>query len=79
MLKIVCNHNKQDITYSFTVGQTFPDINGKLISVEISGKELSKLMEKKEIPLCSVDNSSLIWHGKQAGSILKVLREIFNK
>ena len=77
MLKIVANHNKQDIIYSFTVGQTFPAVEGKLISVEVSGKELSKLMEKKEIPLCSVDNSSLIWHGKSAGSILKLLREIF--
>lgn len=44
MLKIIANHNKQDITYSFTVGQSFPDIKGKLVSVEVSGKELSKLM-----------------------------------
>jgi hypothetical protein len=78
MLKIVANHNKQDITYSFSVGQTFPCVEGKLISVEVSGKELSRLMEKKELPLCSVDNSSLIWHGRQAGSILKVLREILS-
>jgi hypothetical protein len=77
MLKIVANHNKQDITYSFTVGQTFPAVEGKLISVEISGKELVKLMEKKEIPLCSVDNSSLMWHGKSAGGVLKLLKEIF--
>ena len=78
MLKIVANHNKRDITYSFTLGQTFPAVEGKLISVEVSGKELSKLMEKKEIPLCSVDNSNLIWHGKAAGSILKSLREILS-
>jgi hypothetical protein len=78
MLKIIANHNKQDITYSFTVGQSFPDIKGKLVSVEVSGKELSKLMEKKEIPLCSVDNSCLIWHGRQAGGILKILKEILS-
>jgi hypothetical protein len=35
-------------------------------------------MEVKEIPLCSVDNSYLIWHGKQAGSVLKLLGEVFN-
>jgi hypothetical protein len=79
MLKIVANHNKQDVTYSFTSGQTFPNVEGKLVSVEISGKELSKLMEKKEIPLCSVDNSSLMWHGRSAGSVLKLLKEIFDK
>jgi L-lactate permease len=76
MLKITSNHNKQYITHSFTLGQSFPDIMGKLISIEISGKELSKLMEKKEIPLCSVENSCLTWHGKQAGGILKILKEI---
>ena len=79
MLKIVASHNKQEITYSFSVGQTFPDVKGKLVSVEVSGKELAKLMEKKEIPLCSVTNSFLSWHGRRAGSILQVLRETFSQ
>lgn len=77
MIKIVANHNKQDITYTYTVGQTFPNVEGKLISIEVSGKELSKLMEKKEIPICAASSSYLVWHGKQAGSILKMLRELF--
>lgn len=76
MLKIVTNHNKQDITYSYTLGQTFPDIQGKLLQVELSGKELAKLVQEKEIPLCAIDTSCLVWHGKQAGGILKILREI---
>lgn len=79
MLKIYCNQDKQDVTLSYTIGQTFPDVKGKLLRIEINGNELSKLMEVKEIPLCSVDNSYLIWHGKQAGSILKLLRETFDK
>jgi hypothetical protein len=77
MVKIVANHNKHDIIYSYTVGQTFPNVEGKLIRIEVNGNELSKLMEKKEIPLCAADSSYLTWHGKQAGSILKLLREIF--
>jgi hypothetical protein len=36
-------------------------------------------MEKKEIPICSVDNSCLMWLGRQAGGVLKILREIFDK
>ncbi len=77
MLKIIANHQKQNVTYSFTVGQTFPDVKGKLISVEVSGKELIKLMEKKEIPLCSIETSFLIWYGRRAGSILQTLQEVF--
>lgn len=77
MLKIMTNHNKQDIIYSYTLGQTFPEVQGKLLQVELSGKELAKLVEEKEIPVCAIDTSCLVWHGKQAGGILKLLREIF--
>lgn len=76
MLKIVTNHNKQDVTYTYTIGQTFPDIQGKLLQLELSGKELARLVQEKEIPICAIDNSQLIWHGKNAGSVLKMLREI---
>ena len=76
MVKIVTNLNKKDITYSYTSGQAFPNVEGKLLRVEVSGNELSKLMEKKGIPICWVDNSYLTWHGRQAGSVLKLLREL---
>jgi hypothetical protein len=76
MLKITVNHNKQDIVYSYTLGQSFPDVKGKLIQLELNGKELVKLLEEKEIPICSIDTCHLIWHGRAAGSILKVLKEI---
>lgn len=76
MLKIITNHNKQDVTYTYTIGQTFPDIQGKLLQLELSGKELARLVQEKEIPICAIDNSQLIWHGKNAGSVLKMLREI---
>lgn len=76
MLKITVNHDYQDYTHHYTLGQTFPDIKGKLIQVEISGKELIRLLEEKEIPICSIDTCHLIWYGKAAGSILKILKEI---
>lgn len=76
MLKIVVNHNKQDITYSYTLGQTFPNVEGKLLRLELSGAELAKLLETKEIPLCAIDTSYLIWHERNAGHILKLLREV---
>ena len=78
MLKIVTNHNKQDVTYTYTIGQTFPEIQGKLLQLELSGKELARLVQEKEIPICAIDTSQLVWHGKSAGSVLKMLREIFN-
>lgn len=78
MLKIVTNHNKQDVHYSYILGQNFPDIKGKLVQLELNGKELVKLFKQKEIPISSIDSSYLIWHGKAAGRILKLLKEIWN-
>lgn len=77
MLKIVSNHKKQDVHYSFTIGQTFPTIEGKLIQVELSGKELARFVQEKEIPICAIDTSCLLWQGRAAGHALKILREIF--
>ncbi len=77
MLKIYSNYEKQDVSYSFTVGQVFPDVKGKLLRLELSGKELSKLMEVKEIPLVLNDSSSLVWHGRHASRVLKILIEMF--
>ena len=77
MIKIYCNHNKQDVMHSFTIGQSFPNVQGKLFRIEIYGNELSKLNEVKELPLNLGGNSYLVWHGKHAGRFLKVLREIF--
>lgn len=79
MLKIKTNHNKQDMTYSFTFGQNFPDVQGKLIQLELSGKELARFVQEKEIPICAIDNSQLIWHGKNAGHVLKLMKEIVQK
>lgn len=76
MLKIFANHNKQDIVYSYTVGQSFPDVQGKLLRIELNGNELLKFFQEKKLPLCAIENSYLIWHGKQAGRVLKLLREI---
>ena len=79
MLKIFCNHEKQNITYSYTMGQAFPDVKGKLLRIEISGAELEKLIETKEIPIYTSHGKTicLVWNGKEAGRMLKVLREIF--
>lgn len=85
MLKIFANHNKQDITYSFSVGQAFPNVQGKLLRIEISGYELEQLVEAKEIPIYThaenkpVKTICLVWNNKEAGRILKDLRDLFDK
>lgn len=79
MIKIHSNHNKKDMKYSFSAGQAFPNIEGKLLSVEVNGPELKKLVDSKEIPLYDVEYVYLAWHGKQAGGVLKILRELFDK
>lgn len=78
MVKIVANHNKVDITHSYSLGQTFPNVEGRLLRIEVNGAELLRLMEKKEIPICEPNISYLIWHGKRAGGVLKLLREIYS-
>ena len=78
MLKIITNHNKQNIVYSFSLGQIFPDVQGKLLQIELNGKELTKLVQEKEIPICAIDNSFITWNGRAAGRILKLLKEILN-
>lgn len=77
MIKIYCNHNKQDILHSFTIGQSFPNVQGKLLRIEVNGNELSKLSEIKELPLNLISNPYLIWHGKHAGRVLNILKELF--
>jgi hypothetical protein len=77
MLKIFVNHNKQDITYSCSLGQVFPKVNGKLLRLELNGNELAKFAQLNEIPVCAIDNSYLIWHGRYAGRTLQLLREMF--
>lgn len=76
MLTIYTEHNKQPITYTYTFGQNFPDIKGKLIRLELSGKELQKYDEAKELPLHQLNNVYLTWHSKHVGRVLKTLREI---
>ncbi len=57
--------------------QSFPNVQGKLLRIEVNGNELSKLIEAKDIPIQVNGNSYLIWHEKHAGRVLKLLRELF--
>lgn len=77
MLSVYTEHNKQPIVYTYTSGQNFPDIKGKILRLELSGKELIKLSSIKEIPINAIDQSHLTWHGRSAGGILKLLKEIY--
>jgi hypothetical protein len=43
MLRIFANINKQDVIFSWTVGQNILEVNGKIIRIEASSAELLKL------------------------------------
>ena len=75
MVKIYANHDKKNVIYSWSLGQTLPKIDGKLLRLEINGNELMKLSSVKDIPIFAIDTSYLIWHGRNAGRILKLLHE----
>jgi len=78
MLKIYVNVNKQDVTLTYSVGQQFPKVEGRLIQVEASGKELAAFLAKSETPVNVVDGMALTWSGKGAGRALRAMREIFD-
>ena len=77
MLRIYVNVRKQDVTLCFSVGQQFPKVEGRLISVEASGKELAAFLAKTETPVNVNDGMTLSWHGKNAGRALRTMRELF--
>lgn len=77
MVKIFANVDRRDVVYSCSLGQQLPTVNGKLLRLEINGNELLKLSQLKEIPINSIDSAYCIWHGRNAGRILKLLRDVF--
>ena len=78
MLKISVNVNKQDVALTYSAGQQFPKVDGRLISVEASGKELSAFLAKSETPVFQLDGMTITWRGKHAGRALRTMRELFD-
>jgi hypothetical protein len=77
MLVIYTENHRKPISHSFTLGQIFPTIQGKLLKVELSGKELLKYSEAIELPICYSPIMTLVWHPPHVGRLVKSLREIF--
>ncbi len=77
MIRIYVNINRQDVALSFSIGQRFPKVEGRLISVEASGKELVAFLAKNETPVNVTDGMVLSWHGKSVGRALRTMRELF--
>ena len=77
MIKIFANINKQDVVLSCSLEQALPEVNGKLLRLEINGNDLLKLSQAKEIPINSIDSAYCIWYGRNAGRILRLLHDIF--
>lgn len=78
MLKIHVNVNRQDIVLSYSTGQQFPKVEGRLSCVEISGKELQAFLVRNGTPVVSNDGMVISWHGKHAGRALRSMRELFD-
>jgi len=77
VIRIYININRQDVALSFSIGQQFPRVEGRLISVEASGKELAAFLAKNETPVNVTDGMVLSWHGKNAGRALRTMRVLF--
>lgn len=84
MVKIVSEYNGRGVMQSVVLGQAFPDVKGKLMSVEVNGRELARLLQKRAaddrpipLPQHQQETSFLTWHGRHAGRVLRELRELF--
>jgi len=78
MLKISVNVNRQDAVLTYSAGQQFPKVEGRLISVEASGKELEAFLVRAEIPVNITAGMAITFHGKAAGRALRTMRELFD-
>lgn len=74
MIRIVTSVRRSPVTSTCSLGSVPAVIDGKLVSVEVSGKDLTLFAEATELPLRSVDGTGLTWHGRHAGRVLRTLR-----
>lgn len=78
MIRIFTNVNRQDVVLTYSSGQRFPKIEGKLVSVEASGRELNEFLSKHETPVVPNEGMVIAWHGRHARRALRTMRELFD-
>lgn len=78
MLRILTNVGRQDVVLTYSSGQRFPKVEGRLVAVEAGGRELHELLTRQELPVVPNDGMVISWHGKHAGRALRALRELFD-
>ncbi len=78
MLRIFTNVDRQDVVLTYSSGQRFPKVEGRLVSVEVGGRELHELLTHGELPVVPNDGMVISWHGKHARRALCRLREVFD-
>lgn len=78
MLKIRINVSRQDVILSCSLGQQFPKVEGRLVSVEAGGRELQSFLARNSVPVLPNDGMVICWHGKHAGRAMTMMREMFD-
>jgi hypothetical protein len=77
MIRIISSFNRREVVSVFSRGGSFPSVQGRLISLELSGKELALFIERKQVPLHAA-SGSITWNGRFVGRALKELRELLD-
>lgn len=78
MVVITANVDRKDVVFHCSTGEPVPRINGRLRSIEISGRDLTRFAEAIDMPIMN-DTSSVSWFGKHAGRTLRILQELSEK
>lgn len=77
MIKITADIDRRRAVLTCTLGGQFPAVNGRLVSLEASGKELVAFLELYQVPIRAIEGMSITWAGRSAGRALRAVQALF--
>lgn len=77
MVKITADIDRRRVVLTCALGGQFPTVNGRLVSLEASGKELAVFLELHQVPVRVTEGMSITWTGRSAGRALRAVQALF--
>lgn len=77
MIKITVDIDRRRTVLTCALGGQFPAVNGRLVSLEASGKELAAFLELHQVPVKATEGMSITWAGRSVGRALRGMQALF--
>lgn len=77
MIKIIADIDRHRTVLTCMLGGQFPAVNGRLVSLEASGKELAAFLELYQVPVRPTQGMSVVWSGRGTGRALRAMQALF--